>query len=724
MSVHIPAPVRAVTPTASRNLGFKAGPLGPGAGPLMTEYHISSFLPRDPREKMKSAWNLGQSVAYVFASERVIAGKLSTVPWHLEDPDGETIDDEYPDARAREAFTLLEKPMANVELREVGIRRSRRQIWELTGRHIGLCGNSAWMLDQMDGFGIPRAILYIRPDRLSPDLAQDKVLMGWRLDAGSINNREGTPLDLMEVMLFHLQAPNEGFFSTGLVEAALIKANLNGAIDKHFAQVIAGGGRLSGIIAPKEGAITDDNTYSQMVNDWRNVTEQPESARRAQIVRAPVEFIKTVNTPQEMSLIELMGRNRDDLLALWGVPYSQVGGSPAAGMNGGEARDSDKAALWENAVMPRLEEMREQIQLTLLDRWEAYISWAPTLVIDYPDLESTNSKYAKAQQSSTIPMRNWERRGLIGLDPFGPGVIGTTGAPLDDEIWVPLTIQPLTAAPEGSYTPPEPEPEPVPDEETVEEEEIEDGVETESEAAEVAKKARSLIAASTKLRTRIQEKIGPAVATSVAKVLAEQKQDVIAKVTAKWDAIVKKPNDVTAWWKNSGPGGKSPWDTKMADALRPSLSAVASAVSTNIQETVAPKQKASLAATAVVDRVLRSGAGRVRGINETTRDGVRTIIAQGVKEGLSPAAVGDLIEKWSGWNEYRAERIATTELQFAYNAAAVEEYKDLGVTHVEAIDGDEDEECAERNGQIFTVEEAADIVDHPNGTLDWAPVIE
>jgi hypothetical protein len=60
---------------------------------------------------------------------------------------------------------------------------------------------------------------------------------------------------------------------------------------------------------------------------------------------------------------------------------------------------------------------------------------------------------------------------------------------------------------------------------------------------------------------------------------------------------------------------------------------------------------------------------------------------------------------------------------FAYNDAALGSYREYGVDRVEAIDGDEDTECADRNGRTYPLEEALGITDHPNGTLDWVPVV-
>ena len=60
----------------------------------------------------------------------------------------------------------------------------------------------------------------------------------------------------------------------------------------------------------------------------------------------------------------------------------------------------------------------------------------------------------------------------------------------------------------------------------------------------------------------------------------------------------------------------------------------------------------------------------------------------------------------------------------AYNDATVTGYGEFGVTTLLAYDGDGDEECAARDGQEFSIDEADAIDDHPNGTLVWSPVVD
>ena len=77
-------------------------------------------------------------------------------------------------------------------------------------------------------------------------------------------------------------------------------------------------------------------------------------------------------------------------------------------------------------------------------------------------------------------------------------------------------------------------------------------------------------------------------------------------------------------------------------------------------------------------------------------------------------------------SEIRGRVIARTETHFAQNEASLDTYREGGFTHVVAVDNQtdfDDADCKERDGQVFTVEEAQGISDHPNGTLNWAPVV-
>lgn len=745
MSIQIPAPATQRTaPARDSSSVAKAGPVGPGAGVLMTEYTLPTVLGQDPNQRMQKYMKLGTEVDWVRAAERIIGGRISSCAWHLEDPDGDRIDEDWDGSPlALELVNVLENPQADLPLigpDGVGRRQSRRQQVILTSRHMGVAGNSAWFFDRLDGNNAPHAILYIRPDRLTPAVNKAGVLTGWVLDKRP--GDPGIPLPLEQVRLFQLTPPDVGIWGPGLIESSMAKAINNGLVDRHYTALLSAGGRISGILSPKEGAITDDNVYQQMVRDWRNVTEQPESARRLQIVRAPVEFTSTVQSVGEMQIIDLMYHNRDALLALWGVPLSMLGGSVSSGgLNSGDSRKYDEAALWQGAVQDRLTEFAEGYQ-SICDQWESAIGFAPKFVWDPPEFDDELPNFEKLAKAATTPLRNKERRAIIGLDPFNDPL-------LDNAIWMPSTIVAMAMGtdeetgkiPEGDI-PGEKEPPPAPvimgppdpDNPTP------PGVGKPPAGTPPGKPpapgqqppappgARAAVKGRlSDIRDEWDSRVTPKLRDAVAEFLREQRDTLVERVVKNWDAIARhRGTDESMWLPDLGK-----WDSRLMDTLRPALQGMAAAVEEDITANFERGKKADTQArayalgdadTGAVMHVLTRGAGKVTNINEYTRAGLRVLIGKAIEDGLSPREAGDLVEAWSGFDEYRAERIARTEMMFAYNQAALHTYGEYGVTHVEAIDGDEDEECAARNGQVYPITEAQNIDDHPNGTLDWVPV--
>lgn len=560
----IPAPVRQAPSVTASPLAGKAGPVGPGAGALMTEYLLPTVLGSEPAQRMGRALKLGWEIDWIRSAERVIGARIAGCRWHLEDPEGQTIDDEWDGPPlALDARALIDDPQREIPLSgtgATGLRVSRRAFLRATSRHQGLAGQGAWYEDVLDGNGCPHALLSIRPDRLWPDVSADGVLLGWRLDRRP--GYAGTPLELDRLHLVQLEPSDSGIFAPGLVESAMAKAINSGLIDRHYSALLASGGRISGILAPKEGAIEDDGVYQQTLRDWRNVVEQPEAARRLQIVRAPVDFTSTVMDAKDMQILELMSANRDALMALWGVPLTMLNGQNAGstGLNGGDSRAYDEAALWQGAVHDRLVEIRETFQL-ILDRWEAPLGWAPRLCFDEPSFDDESPAYDRAKTAQYLPLRNSERRSLVGLDPFGV-------PELDDAVWMPATIVQLAVAPLDDdgvevVLPSVPLPAPSPAAPML-------------PALEPVKGAPIMRIGAAGIRRSLDARITPRVQATVQAALRVQRDAVADAVEQHWDAIAThNGNDASQWWRD---------DDAMSRALAPAIGTAARQVALHIGE--------------------------------------------------------------------------------------------------------------------------------------------
>lgn len=708
MSIYVPRPA---APT-------KAGPIGSGAGVLLTEYPLFSFLGKDPHTKMRTAYQMGWNVPWIRTSERLIGSKIGTVDLDLNDPEGTEITATYPNADAVAAWSLLDKPQA---LLGVGQPLSRSSLFRLWSRHLGLAGNSFFLQDQPEAFaGTPKGIAYLRPDRLTPNDDANGNLKTWQIDKTPTN--PGITVSLEQIVHFMLEPPDSGHFGVGLVETALLMAQLSQSLDKHLASVLAAGGRISGLLTPKGTTPWGAEQMGALERDWRTVTEQPDAAKRLQLIAAPVEFTQLSMTPDQLAVVELMKLMRDDLFVVWNVPGGLLGVPQATGLNGGEARKYDDAALWQGPVHDRLVILEEGISDSILSKWQGRMGWTPTLVLEEPEFDDETPRYELLGKSINIAMRNRERRELIGLDPFGDPLI-------DDAVWLPATMVPAFTATDGEMADVTVEPgslapllEPASDAAMNAAGETTMGKATLSPRIEPLR--RSLLA----LRESIATHHTPRIREIIAAVLHEQRVEIAQRIRGRAEHIAANPKDTSVWWD------AKKWDRALTGALVGGLAGMATSVSRQVADTLPPTKADPLTA---VDRVLERGAARVTKINATTKDAIAGILATAVEQDVSLLEIADAIETGSdltpligsnggvvGDLAYRAELIARTELMDAYNASALFSYADAGVRTVQAIDGDMDEECAARDGREFSIADADGIQDHPNGTLDWVPVIE
>lgn len=119
-------------------------------------------------------------------------------------------------------------------------------------------------------------------------------------------------------------------------------------------------------------------------------------------------------------------------------------------------------------------------------------------------------------------------------------------------------------------------------------------------------------------------------------------------------------------------------------------------------------------------------ATRVKGIDDTTRDAIRTRVSQANDQGWSIQELAAAIKQDAAFAPARATTIARTESATAYNTGTVLAYRQSGVvSQVQVMDGDDDDDCAAANGQTWDLDEAeANPTQHPNCTRAFAPIVD
>ncbi len=136
----------------------------------------------------------------------------------------------------------------------------------------------------------------------------------------------------------------------------------------------------------------------------------------------------------------------------------------------------------------------------------------------------------------------------------------------------------------------------------------------------------------------------------------------------------------------------------------------------------------------LVTKILGLAGTRVKDIHETTLQALREVLQYGAEHGWSvddlvrgdpDAGVRGIREVVEQTYANRARAIARTELGTAQNLAAVQRYREAGVSKVEILDNgedDDDDACKVANGQIWSVDYfEAHPLEHPNCTRAAAP---
>ena len=783
-----------------------------GVGAVMMQNNPPlSLFARSPQAMAKDAQTIALADITIRSAERVISNRLASTDWDLEDTQGRTVGEENLEPGALAVLELLNvpyKPQPGDP--RTATPRTWAQLIAVTSRHMGLCGAAYWYLDQADGLaGTPLQILYINPARMTPAIDDNGNLTGWVLDRDGYGN--GTPLEADRVVQFQLEPPDSGFLPSGLVETALAKVELSKLSDRHVTMMLAAGGRLSGIMSPKEGFL-EDAVYSQLVRDIRTISEAPDAAKRMLILRGPVEYKEAAATPSDIDLVALQTLSRDDKLSLWGVPHSILGIPTPGGLGGGTSKDSDEAIFWQNALGPRAAQIEEVIQTQLIDR---YLALGIELEFEFeePEFDDDMPKYDMAVKAAGQPLTNRERRDLLGLDPFGDA--------RDDEVWLPSGLVPsysvLGPGPNGdTYAAEEPHSEVQPENfrrlGTLSEMPYDDAIGKALDApayiaanarrglrlyeegrggdglvARTIREAREMAAgtisedkavrmaawiarhlvdfdapqnsdpqdpgypgpglvahllwgsgpnrAGAERAMRWAEAQRPAekarvpglirmraedirgMTDALAKVIAGLSAETARKVERNWAHIQQRPDDTSAYWSDEKA------ERLLLAAMEPYVKTVATQTVGAIEQRFAAKAGML---DIIIPRLLRSVGIQIKTVPRTLLKTVRSTIDEGLRDGLSARDLGKLIEERVGNNEYFAERIARTEAMRLQNAAAIEGYREAGITEVILRDGDEDEVCRARDGRRVPITEAQAemLAEHPNGTLYFEPVTE
>jgi hypothetical protein len=676
-------------------------------GPWMNAIALSS-LANTPQQKA-AAYLKAYNVGWFSKAGRKIANDVSSLDWSLSLGDAEEGDQETTLPRPDMSLSFEALPPVDQlqRLLEAPYRRPDGRVL-ITGRallhktqvHLDFTGNACWYLG---GGPLPTAILPINPARMWPSRDSAGNLIGWVMDKNAASG--GVPFDTDEILWFSTGSSDDDVWGTSVVECVYSQVPLTDLMARHTGNVLSTGGRLAGMMWPKERAL-DEAEFLDAQRAWRNVASDPDAGKRLLIFPEPMEYAQGASTPAEIGIPELATLNRDEILTAFPLSPYRLGVPMPGGLNSGEVRTEDRFDYWKETIGPRADLLQEVIQVGLVVRYEAAMGQTYDFELSIPNLDDAPSLMEKTAAFKGMVS--------IGIDP--KEALKAVGLAHIKWLGLPKLLDPVAQAAAQAAQP------------------VDDGQRTTVRDATPRNNTntqQTIVGKATKAR----EDVANAHEADIAGFLASQRDRVVSAIRSTYPAAKAGRK---AWAVKTDPDW---WDAASEDAaLREVVTRLYIEAGKSSLQVVADGL-GRIVPNRAVDRVLTDlleyGGERIVDINAKTLQAITMELAEGARRGytISQLIDGVSTEGFRGvlgvgldngvgvWGDARAETIARTETALSYNRAALDGYKEFRVQRVIAMDGDGDAECAARNGGEFSVDDAFSIADHPNGTLDWSPVV-
>jgi HK97 family phage portal protein len=678
---------------------------------------------------------------WVRACVQVISYNAANVSFRLVKPDG------GPDTTEEDDEEVLDSPFLNL-LNHPNPYQTGFSLREAWWTDLELTGNAYISLEGTNPRGLPTELYRLNPSRVTVLPDRERFIAGYRY---TVNGRS---VDYLPEEIIHLKYANplDDFYGMGVIEAGEARFESEMAMAIHERNFWQSGAKITGLFGTDESL--DDSTFTRLTDRFRSFFQG--SGYSTMLLENGLKYTSVSDGPAKLGMLEMAHASRDQIFAMFGVPATKVGILERANYKADEA----DRFFWTESIDPKLTRVEDGIQ-PLVEMFHPGSQYRLrfkrlNFTDDLPQMQVAETM-SKVGVFTADEIRQYTGRdplpangdvliaqvGIVPLDLAGP--MATVNERRKDQglppidggdafIILPARSVPLDVSTGEVATPsqqgPQTGPTAVPGARPSNV--VQMPVPATPAPAVAAGKAVQRVSVARPAtahlaqqhRTRAVERGLAVHKPALETFFGEQEK----RVKARLAAVPKRQKAALAegsWWDDAEE------DDALGGVIGPLWSDALVAGVTAARQLGVPVLAESDARMAQ----LKQGLGdRITNINATTREAVAAQITEGLRRGYSSAqlATGVLDEDFAGVSGvfedargYRSVLIARTEMSHAYLQANLDTFQQSGVVGmVEAQDGTVDEECADRNGEVMSVEDAMSIEDHPNGILNWIPLVD
>jgi len=582
--------------------------------------------------------------------------------------------------------------------------------------YLNVAGNT-YTLKERNRSGKVSALYHLRPDRV-------RIIGGDHGAEGYVYTVGGKDYSIPREDICHLALPNPGGDLYGLSPLQVLARNVNLDLNMtDFAKVyFQNAGVPSGLLKLKRRLNTQEEA-SVIRSRWRSQFGGRNNFHRIAVLDEDADYVPMANSPKDMALTELHDLTESRICAVFGVPAILVGANVGLQRSTYSNYREARMAFHSETLEPMVSRILRHINRNMFDEY----SGNETLTVDWAEMrsglddrEAMTSRVTGLFAGGILTLN--EAREQLGLQAVTDGAIRRIPAAI-------FEVAEGTPAPVAVGAAPVEESLPV-------------GTLKEWEGLPALKAPRVARRAGLLRRQLLEDR--------------EEETDRMAKqVQRHFRGLRNRVDGILGRYMERG-GSESkdfPFDADMLmpPGEIPSLTSILeSAMMRMSKRTFAAINANGLAGTLdwseklpVVQSVMVQAPTRAVMIHRTTNQAIKRAVSMALDRGYSIEQLSRGVpdDKFPGLRsiltetENRSRLIARTEIMRTQNQTTVGFYKEQGFAFVRAddVDGDADDTyvdpgdpygrtCIERHGQIYSLEDAQNIDDHPNGTLNWQPM--
>lgn len=277
-------------------------------------------------------------IGWLFACVSKISESFADSEWQAFNGENQT---------QSKALNLLKKPNPFM---------SQYELLERHSMFMDLTGKSFWYISK-DGINRPKEIWLINPMNMWIVPDKENYIKGYIYKVGA----QEIPLDVDEVIFFNNPDPYNPYSGIGPAQAAAKALE----IDKYSAEwnrnFFYNNAEPSGILTVPESL--NDDSYERLKEQWKDQHQGVDNAKKMAILEGGMDYKSIQTSPKDMDFVNLRDKVRDEILRIFKVPETLLGGTESSNRASAETAEY---SFGKNCLKPRLKKLQDKLNNELL----------------------------------------------------------------------------------------------------------------------------------------------------------------------------------------------------------------------------------------------------------------------------------------------------------------------------------------------------------------------